>query len=226
MRLKTFLSFLCLLCSSLLLTSCFDFIEDVNLKRDGSGTIKATLNFSKSSTKIASLMKLGTVNGIEIPSKEKIENETAKMISILHETAGISDVKYKLDFNNYIANVSCSFSNIEALNAFSEALAAHFKTSIGEANNYSYSSKLGVFSRAFKAPDHINKKFSKLSEADKKYFDNAYYTQIIRFENTIKSQDNKTAKLSNSLKSTLLKVKFTDLVSKKATLENTITLNK
>lgn len=224
-RLKSLLLLIVTISCSFLLTGCFDFIEDINIKSDGSGTIKATLNLSKSSTKVASLMKLKSVQGMDIPSKEKIQSETETMIAILKKTEGISNVAYSLDFTKYIASVSCSFSSVKALNAFSKSIASHFKTSIEGSNSYAFNAKTGVFSRSFTAPSKLNKEYTKISETDKKYFDDAFYTQIIRFDKTIKSQGNKSAKISSSSKSVLLKLKATDLVTGKTTLQNTITLN-
>lgn len=224
-KLKSLLLLIVAAFCSFLLTGCFDFIEDININNDGSGTIKATLNLSKSSTKVASLMKLKSIQGIEIPSQEKIQSQTETMIAILKKTDGISNITYSLDFTKYIATVSCSFSSVKALNAFSEAIASHFKTSIEGVNSYAYNTKTGVFTRSFTAPSKLNKEYTKISETDKKYFDNAFYTQIIRFDKTIKSQENKSAKISTSSKSVLLKLKATDIVSGKTTLKNTITLN-
>ncbi len=162
-KLKSLLLLIGMFFCSFLLTGCFDFIEDINIKSDGSGTIKATLNLSKSSTKVASLMKLKSIQGIEIPSKEKIQNETETMIAILKKTEGISNVAYTLDFTKYIATVSCSFSSVKALNIFSEAIATHFKTSIEGANSYAFNAKTGVFTKAFTAPSKLYKEYSKIS---------------------------------------------------------------
>ncbi|MBP3943723.1 hypothetical protein J5U18_09130 [Sphingobacteriaceae bacterium WQ 2009] len=207
-----------------MLTSCFDFVEDINLKNNGSGTIKSTLNLSKSSSKVASLLKLKRINGIAIPSQEKIKSETEAMIRILKATPGISQVTYNLDFKSYIAQVSCSFSSITALNEFNKTLASHFKSSLGNANIYQYQAKSGTFSRTFTSPASLKSKFNSLSEADRTYFQDAFYTQITRFEKPIKSQLNKSAKIAAKGNAVLTKVKAIDLISGKSTLANTITL--
>ncbi|UIR57502.1 hypothetical protein LZQ00_06700 [Sphingobacterium sp. SRCM116780] len=224
-KLKSYYVLFALICSCTLFTSCFDFIEEINLKTDGSGTIKATLNLSKSSTKVASLMKLKSVNGIQIPSKEKIKKETEDMIRILKNTEGISQVQHSLDFNNYIATVSCNFASVRALNSFSKALATHFKSSLGTNNSYAYDTKTRVFSRSYTYAPAINKEFSRISEADKKFFNDAFYTQIIRFDQTVKAQQHAAGKISSSAKAVLLKLKATDLITGKASLANAITLN-
>lgn len=224
-KIKSILRLLICICCCSFLTSCFDFIEDINLHTNGSGTIKATLNLSKSSTKVASLMKLKSVNGIQIPTKEKIKKETEDMIAILKNTAGISQVQYTLDFNNYIATVSCHFASIDALNDFSKALGKHFKTALGDNNSYAYHAKTGTFTRKYSHSAALSKEYARISEKDRQYFNDAYYTQIIRFDKTVKSQQHTSAKLSSSAKAVLLKIKATDLVNGKATLANTITLN-
>lgn len=216
---------LTLFCCCSLLTSCFDFIEDINLNTNGSGNIKATLNLSKSSTKVASLMKLKSVNGIQIPSKEKIKEETENMIRVLKNTPGISQVQYNLDFNNYIATVSCNFASVNALNAFSRALGTHFKTTLGNNNSYHYNTNTSTFTRSYTYPPSLNKQYTKLSETDRKYFNDAYYTQIIRFDRPVKSQQHTSAKVSASTKAVLLKLKATDIAAGKVSLANIITLN-
>lgn len=224
-KLTSFSRFIILICSCCLLTSCFDFIEDISLNANGSGSIKATLNLSKSSTKVASLMKLKSINGIQIPTKEKIKKETEDMIRILKNTAGISQVQYTLDFNNYIATVSCNFASVNALNNFSKALGTHFKSALGNNNSYAYNAKNGTFTRTYSHSPALSKEYARISETDRKYFNDAFYTQIIRFDKTVKSQQNASAKISGSAKAVLLKLKATDLATGKASLANTITLN-
>lgn len=224
-KLKSFSLLFTLICCCGLLTSCFDFIEDINLNANGSGNIKATLNLSKSSTKVASLMKLKSVNGIQIPTKEKIKSETEDMIRILKNTAGISQVQYSLDFNNYIATVSCHFASVSALNNFSKALGTHFKSALGNNNSYTYNAHTGTFIRTYTHSPVLSKEYARISETDRKYFNDAYYTQIVRFDKTVKSQQHASAKISSSAKAVLLKLKATDLASGKASLANTITLN-
>lgn len=214
---------LCICCCTLF-TSCFDFVEEVDLKNNGSGRIKASLNLSKSSTKVASLLRLKSINGIQIPSEEKIKSETAEVIGILKKTDGISDVDYSLDLKNYIATVSCTFSSLNALNDFNDAIYKHLKIKTGGSAGYSYDAKAGVFSRSQPPASALRQHFEKLEKTDGAYFDDAYYTQIIRFEKAVKSQQHVARRVSSSARSALLKLKATDIISGKTTLANTITL--
>lgn len=212
------------ICTSLLFSGCFDFIEDITLKDNGSGSIKATMNLSKSSTKVASLMKLKQIGGLSIPSKEQIQAQSAELAALLEKTKGISNVKYELDFKNFIASFSCDFSSIDALNTFSSHVAEHFNTNLNHTNSYAFQSKTGVFKRDFNTPEKLKTQFEKLSPTDKSYFETAYYTQIIRFNKEIHSSQNTTAKIAANKKAILLKLKATDIASGKASIKNTIQL--
>ena len=66
----------------LMLQSCFEIVEQVFIKEDGSGTFELVLNMSKSKTKINSIMKMKKVNGHDVPDKEEI----AKKINDLEKT--------------------------------------------------------------------------------------------------------------------------------------------
>lgn len=207
----------------LLLTSCFEFIEDIQHKSDGSGTIKATLNLSKSSTKVASLMKLKNVNGIAIPSEATVRSEMENLIRILKQTKGISQVHYQLDFTHYIATVSCHYTSIDALNAFGSTLAAHFKSSI-DPKSYGYQATTGTFTRSDNYFSSFSKAYQQIAEHDRKYLDDASYTQIIRFDKPIKSQQNPATQIARSGQAVLIKLKVADLINGKASLSNTIKL--
>ena len=222
---KNILTLILLLLSCCLFTSCFDFVEEIDLKNNGSGRIKATLNLSKSGSKVASLMKLKSVSGITIPTESSIREQSETINKILRSTPGISQVQYSLDFKNYIGSISCQFDNIEALNRFTETLAKHFKSPLGKHNSYAYNKNTKTLVRTYKYTADMNKGFSKLSTKDRSLFDDAFYTSIMRFDESVKSQSHQDAKISATKKAVLLKLKATDLILGKASLTNSITLS-
>lgn len=207
-----------------LLTSCFEFVEKIDIKNNGSGTITATLNMSKSKTKVASLMKLNSFGSFKIPSEVTIKKEMEELATTLKNTKGISDVKYNLDFKNYIATLSCNFAHIEALNEFSKTLSKKTKVSITSYNSYSFNPTTGVFKRNYTYTSDMGKEFGKLSNDDQQLFNDAIYTNVTRFEKGIKTQQNNQAKTSEDKKTSLLRVKAVDLLKNKANLSNNISL--
>lgn len=224
--LKRLFNALFIIVGSCLLSSCFDLVEQIDMKQDGSGSIKATLNLSKSKTKVASLMKLKTVNGINIPSQATVKQEMENAVRSLKATTGINNVQYSLDFNNYIATLSCNFKSVQALNEFSNTLSKQFKAKITSYNSYAYQASTPAFVRNYKYMPDIAKEFAKIPNEDQKLFAEAFYTNIIRFEKNIKSQTNKSAKVSSNGNAVFLKVPATALINGSVSLANTITLTK
>jgi hypothetical protein len=143
-KLKRFYTMICAVVMALTLSSCFDFVEQIDLKTNGSGHIAATLNLSKSKTKVASLMKMKSIKGIQIPSQADMEKEIRSAFSYSSRLK-VFLMQYSTDFSNYIVNISCDFSQIESLNAFSDILANRFKTKISNSNRYYYNAQSNVF---------------------------------------------------------------------------------
>lgn len=221
---KLFL-FLFTLGLSFSLTSCFDIVEEIDLKSGGSGKIKLTVNLSKSKTKVGSLMKLDKIEGMKIPTEKEIRSQVNEVTNVLKNTKGISNVKSSLDFTNYIATLSCDFTDINALNSFTKTLSGKFKTEISQYSTYSYSPKTKTLSRNYTYNPEAKKALNKISPENRKSIQDAYFTSIYRFDNTVNNQNNKDAKIAASKKAVMLKSSLIDVMSGKVNLSNTIILN-
>lgn len=220
--------FLCLLFMILLglsLTACFDVVEEVDMRSNGSGKIKATMNLSKSKTKVSSLMKLGKIDGIQIPSETEIRGEFNTVIRLLRQTPGISNVRHSLDMSNYVADLSCDFNDINALNAFSRTLSEHFNVNISGYSNYTYDKQNKIFARSYKYNPDAKKEFDKLSGESKKNFHDAFFTSIYRFDKEVKQASNTTARIAPNKRAVMTKTTVLDLIHDKVNLSNNITLN-
>lgn len=221
---RTFFRIILTLFLGLTLSSCFDFIEDITLQDNGSGHIKATLNLSKSKVKVASLMSLESVAGYKVPSKAQIQEETTQIVSLLNKTPGISNVDYTLDLDNFIATLSCDFENIQALNVFSKALGDKFNSTLALGDSYDYNIKEKVFKRNYEHDPSFTKALDKFDTEDTGALQEAYYTQIIRFQSQVVSTSNVKSKVSSNKKSVMLREKMVDLVKGSSNLANTIKL--
>src|SRR5690606_32664782 len=209
----------------LFLSSCFDVVEEIDMKSNGSGSIVGTLNMSKSRTKVSSLMKLDKIDGFKIPNQTEIRNQVTTLVQLLKNTKGISNVNYKLDFTNYIASISCDFQNIDALNSYTATLAKHFKSNLNNYSNYSYDLNKKTFVRSYKHNLNAKKEFDKLKPENQKSFDQAFYTSIYRFQNPIIKQGNVLGKVSGNKQAVMIKVPIATLINGNANLANTILLN-
>lgn len=218
---KIFLKQLVLLLPLLLLTSCFDILEKVNVKADGTGEYSVILNASKSKTRLASISKMETVNGKKVPKKPEIENKINEASRIFKATPGISNVKTSVDFDNYVIKLSCNFKKIENINAGLEQLKA--KNILGKMiPTQIYSQSLDKKSFTRNKVSTFKTDYDKMSTADKEVFNNAKYTSVLQFENTIKSQTNSSYVLSPNKKAVKLDANVLDFILQKKQIQNTI----
>lgn len=214
---KLFLSFFPLI----LLTSCFDILDKANVKADGSGEYTIILNASKSKTRLASISKMETINGKKVPKKAEIENKINEAAKIFRGTPGISNVKITLDFDNYIIKLSCNFKKIENINAGLEKLKA--QNILGKmipTQIYSQNYEKKVLTR--NKVNTFKTDYDKMSKADKEVFNGAKYIAVMQFENTIKSQSNKSYQLSPNRKAIKFEADILDLILQKKNVQNTI----
>lgn len=217
---KIFLKRLMLLLPLLLLISCFDIIDKVNVKADGTGEYTVILNASKSKTRLASISKMETVNGKKVPKKSEIENKINEASRIFKATPGISNVKTSVDFDNYVIKLSCNFKKIENINAGLEQLKA--KNILGKMiPTQIYSQNVGKSFTRNKI-NTFKTDYDKMSTADKEVFNNAKYTSVLQFENTIKSQTNSSYLLSPNKKAVKLEANVLDFILQKKQIQNTI----
>lgn len=205
----------------LLLTSCFDILDKVNVKADGTGEYTIILNASKSKTRLASISKMETINGKKVPKKGEIENKINEAARIFKATPGISNVKTSVDFDNYIIKLSCNFKKIENINAGLEQLKA--KNILGKmVPTQIYSQNLQKKTLIRNKVNTFKADYDKMGKADKEIFNNARYTSVMQFENTVKSQTNSAYLLAPNKKAVKLEADILDLIFQKKQLQNTI----
>lgn len=218
------IKYIFLFCTILTLTSCFDIIDKISLKADGSGEYSVILNASKSKTRLQSISKMETINGKKVPKKSAIENKVNQASSVFKSVSGISNVKTSLDFDNFIIKLSCNFKKIENINSGLEQLKA--KNIIGKTIPTQLY-KQNVAEKTFirnKIGSYKND-YDKLSKADKEVFSDATYTSILQFENVIRSQTNNSYTVSPNKKAIKLNGNILDLILQKKQIQNTILLH-
>lgn len=218
---KKILKLFLLLLPLLFLTSCFDILDKVNVKADGTGEYTIILNASKSKTRLASISKMETINGKKVPKKSEIENKINEAAKIFKGTPGISNVKTSMDFDNYIIKLSCNFKKIENINAGLEKLKA--QKILGKmVPTQVYSQNLEKKTLTRNKVNTFKTDYDKMSKADKEVFNDAKYTSIMQFESTVKSQTNNMYVLSPNKKALKLEADILDLILQKKQIQNTI----
>jgi len=203
------------------LTGCFEIVEQLFLKTDGSGDFQMVLNLSKSRTRLNSIMKMKTINGHDVPSKEDIRYRLSEIEKTVSKTAGISNVKTSIDFDNFIASINCNFKNVAALNNAVKNI--YLKENAGKkAPEKIYEYNAGVFQRWNKYS--FKDDYTKLSNADKEVFATSNYTAIFKFESAVSVASNKETRIAPSKKAVMLKLNTLDVITEKKSIENKINL--
>jgi hypothetical protein len=216
---------LCVLLS-ICCTSCFEVIEDISIKKDGSGNMKLTLNFSQSKTKIAAMMLMDSVQGHKVPGRSEIEESMQEAVAKLKTMKGISNVTQQTDFNNYIATISFSFKNTADINNLTKKLLGEYNVNTNIAATYAYDPEKAKFTRTYQHSKEVKEQFSKMKERDKEILRSASYISIFRFEEAISSYSNQAAKLSKNQQAVMQRMPLYDLASGKADITNQIQLSR
>ena len=213
------------LASLVMLSSCFQVVEEVTLKNDGTGSMQLTLNFSQSKSKLASIMLMDSLNGNKIPSEKDIQQFMTETVDYLKKSKGISSVTKTLDLKNYIATVNFSFKDLSDINGLTKKLLEKEK---GKApvNSYAFEKATGEVKRIYQYSPVMKKEYDKLKPKDRELFKNAGFTSIFRFDKAIASSSNKTAKVSPSGKAIMIKTTALALIFGSANISNNIQLSK
>ncbi len=207
----------------ILCTSCFEIIEEVSFNKDGSGHVTLTMNLSQSKTKLNSIMLLDSVNNYKVPSKTEIKNKITQIIQKVKQIDGISNVQNTSNFTEYIFTVSCDFKNVEALNTVISNFSSKKDAAIiKQQKHFSFDSSQNTFTRNYHY--NLSQEFKKTNMEDRKVFETATMTTIYRFENSIVSSKNPTAKISGSKKAIMLRVNAQDVIKNKNSIKNQIKL--
>ncbi len=211
--------------SLFLLSSCFQVVEEVTLKNDGTGEMQLTVNFSQSKSKLASIMLMDSLNGHKIPSEKNIQEFMTETVDYLKKSKGISNVKKTLDLKNYIATVNFSFKDLSDINGLTRKLLEKEK---GKApvNSYVFEKATGQVKRVYQYSPAMKKEYDKLKPKDRELFKTAGFTSIFRFDKAIASSTNKTAKVSPSGKAVMINSTALGLIFGSANISNTIQLSK
>ncbi|NUM31030.1 MAG: hypothetical protein HUU47_01750 [Bacteroidetes bacterium] len=206
-------------------SSCFEIIEDVSFKKNGSGTFKYIVNLSQSKAEINSLIKLDSSSGFKIPKIKELNENINKVEQSVKNTQGISNVKVNKDYTKWIFEIVFDFENCTII-----------ETAINNAiNAVSNKNSFNVKDLFRFAGVSMQRNMLSLSKQDvknankgvlKKILSNANYTTIYRFETAIESHTNKKAKLSSSKKALMLNCKILNIINGKESLINFIKLVK
>ena len=205
----------------ILCSGCFEIVEKIKLEDSGKGNYQIIANFSQSKDNIKGLLDNDSIMGQRVPSISEITSEMEKAKNKLASMSGISNVKLTKDFNNYVFNLTCDFTNVNALDqALTNTINAYSKRRKFATGNYIHSSN--TFKRQV-VYDYTGEASKNMNSQIENALSKATFMAVYQFPKKVKSVSNYRAKISPSGKATMLRVKFIDISRSKRTIENTIT---
>jgi hypothetical protein len=203
------------------LTSCFEAVEEISMKKDGSGSFSYILNFSQSRAEINAALKMDSFMGTKLPNLSDIRSSIAEAKRRLENSPGISGVTLQEDYVNYILQIKGNFSSIDKMNNaaknISVQMGADEKVVMG---SFNYTSNDSSFRRLVSVA--LDEKYIRWAE---KLLGNmaskATYTMVIKNERTAAKVTNPLAKISPSGKAVMLRTNARDIL-KDLTLVNMV----
>jgi hypothetical protein len=213
---------LLLVLGSVMLTGCFEVIEEVTYKNTESGTYLLTMNCSQSKSRLKALAKLDTFMGLDIPTIDQVSSYTDKALAAVRTVKGVSAADYQFDTENFIIRFSFEFDKTETLNAAINAAAK----SVTEKSSLPYYNVFASSANGFERHQTPNDSISALIRAEKdklKLIAGARATSIYRFPRTVKKTGNAKAMISRNGKAVMLKQNVSDIMLDPSLFTNTIT---
>jgi len=215
---------LLLLCSCcLLLSSCFEITEEVNMNPDGSGDVVLTINMSESKDKLKAYMQRGEIEGVAIPDKAETEAIIDRIQNTLADLSGFSNLQSQSDFETFIFTFSGDFSDIRVLNIAINTIAKELNRTTHPTilkDNFSFEGN--EFKRLFGYP--IDKElYGKLSTMEQFVMETARIVSIYRFKETIQNYSNRKARLSPTKRALMMICSPAEIAKGEITMANTVT---
>lgn len=163
-----------ILMCSILLTSCFEVVEEWNVNTDGSGSWTLSLNASKSRTELDAISLLDSFRGYPVPNKDRLLSRVNELVDRFNQTDSVKAQIVQVDTAFYIVDLKVSFQSVTALNRAIHHL--HGDDSVRTEIGYNHHQ----FGRSISVAD--SRPYKRLEKVD---FKGSVYTRICRFKQPI-----------------------------------------
>ena len=203
-----------------LLTGCFQIIEDITLNSNGSGTVTYTLNMGESRVKLNSIMLMDSIRGQKVPQKEDIQAKINEVRDAIASQKGIKVLDQTTDFENYIFKLKFEFEHIDNLDLAFDKVGRQFNPKLKDEplHNYGYSGT--AFKRLFMYA--LDAETTAMADREAELLNSAGFTGIYRFDKPVQGMSHPAGKISKSGKAVMVKVNLKDLLKGDDTIKNEI----
>jgi RecG-like helicase len=225
---KTYIAFFTIICS-LLLTSCFELREEIDLNKDGSGTYRLLLDMSQSKQTLDLAQKMQEAKDNEAAKNLNftIDSTFAKSVMRFKNMPGISFAKDTVNKTDYVFGIIFNFSGMEALN---NAIMELNKDENGKLTIEKpvYSMTKNIFERQnlyyFNNISEVLKVNTNVEKNEKisSLLQGASYVSVIKVNGKIKKYSNKKAEIDYTKTVLRLATPLPEAISGKSELGNVI----
>ena len=196
-------------------TACFEILEEIDLKtqeKNPSGKYQLSLNLSQSKNKLLTLMALDSINGLQIPKKEKISTELNRLQNTLAQQQGISNVQIQSDFEQFVFSLRFDFANLASME---KAVLTTIRTFNPKPDWNPPTENLLLQGKTLRRKGDYNfgKNLEKINPENRQYLQQAQYTSILRLQNLVSKTNKPDLKISKSGKSIFLKYNLWQIIS-------------
>jgi hypothetical protein len=208
---KKILGFL-LLFSSLTLTGCLDILEELTVKKDGSGSFTYQVDAVKMMEQMASFAAMDTTGEMIPKMKHSLDSTFMSQWEKYKDIKGISNIKVDTS-TEYIYKVSFDFTNFDALNA-----ARNLDQKPENQNAFSFEKgKVTRRNNVGELPANLggedgNEESSAMA---KQMLAEMKYKIVFKLPNKVKEVNNKTATISDDKTTVTLETNLGDVIEKK-----------
>ncbi|MEM1123913.1 MAG: hypothetical protein AAGJ18_25975 [Bacteroidota bacterium] len=215
MKKVLFFSFL-----ALFFTSCFEIVEEVNMKADGSGQMTVTVNMSESKEDLKGYMDSGEVNGMNLPDQKELNTYLQSIERTIESVSGMSNAAAKADFNEFIFTFTADFTSVQSMNLAVNKLTKELSRGmISIDNRYEYAN--GKFVRSFGSMLSAED-YEKLPVMQRFVLESARMVSIYTFDKSVKKMSNQNAELSAGKKVVKFRSTLGEIAKGTKSVQNTI----
>lgn len=212
-----------LLLSSLTLTGCLEILEELTVKKDGSGNFVYRVDAAKMMEQMASFAAMDTTGEMIPKMKHTLDSTFMSQWGKYKDIKGISNIKIDTS-EEYIYKVSFDFANFEALNAARnlEQKPENHNAYVFEKGKVIRKNNIGDLP-ANLGGDDGNEESNAMA---KQMLAEMKYTIIFHLPNKVKETTNKAAKISDDKSTVTLETNLGDVIEKKTEFGMEVTYKK
>jgi hypothetical protein len=210
-------------------TACFEIREEVDIKKDGSGTYALLVDMSQSKAMLELAMAM-TENKDKLPLGE-LDSSFVKGTARFQDVPGISQVQPINNRQDFVFGMKFDFKDVAALNLALQKSTSDPQTgrpATGPAPEvYKYAKRTlersgDFFLKGLADLDALASDNSENTDQVKTLLKSGSYVSIIRTEGKIRKFSNPAAELSYTAKEVRFSANLLDLIENKASCANTV----